>query len=140
MEIKFKNETGVIAEVKTHATHILKPEEGFTIETYAGATQPLAGMIRISQNEVAMAPAAQVASVNFKRLWGEVWAGALSPVGLVELPPYQSAIEAMWNYPNRSAIYPYMQALVAAGKGNASDLQIIIDAFAAQNIDITTVQ
>lgn len=140
MEIKFKNETGVIAEVKTHATHILKPEEGFTIETYSGATQPLAGMIRISQNEVAMAPADQVASVNFKRLWGEVWAGALSPVGLVELPPYQSAIEAMWNYPNRSAVYPYMQALVAAGKGNASDLQIIIDAFAAQNIDITTVQ
>jgi hypothetical protein len=81
-----------------------------------------------------------IQNFDFKKLWGVVWAGALSPVGLVELPPYQSAIEAMWNYPNRSAIYPYMQALVAAGKGNASDLQIIIDAFAAQNIDITTVQ
>lgn len=77
---------------------------------------------------------------NFKTLWGTIWASALSQTGLVNLPGYQTTIQDMWYYPNRSAIYPYMQALIQAGKGTQGDLVIIIQAFADQGIDITTIQ
>lgn len=80
-----------------------------------------------------------VARFNFEVLWGTVWAGALSDTAKIELPPYQTTIEAMWYYPNRSAIYPYMQSLVAAGKGISDDLAIIVAAFSAQDIDIINI-
>ena len=80
-----------------------------------------------------------VPSFNFDLLWGQVWAAGISMGGMVNLPPYFPTIEKMWFFPNRPAIYPYMQVLVAAGKGTADDLVIIVNAFAAQGIDITTI-
>ena len=76
---------------------------------------------------------------DFKILWGTVWAQAITPTGLVELPPYAKTIEDIWNYPNRAGVYTYMQMLVAAGKGTTGDLAIIVAAFSAQGIDITTI-
>lgn len=81
-----------------------------------------------------------ISNFSFKTLWGTVWAGSVSQVGSVELPPYFPTIEAFWNYPNRSAIYPYMQALVAAGKGTSGDLALIVAAFNDQHIDIVNIQ
>ena len=145
MKLKYKTATGEIECIA--ATKDDLSEQGYTVVNvdFAIPSEPLNyftfnGTELVRKAESVIDAMIAMHNFDFKTLWGVVLAGALSATGLVELPPYAKTIEDMWNYPNRAAVYPFMQALVAAGKGNASDLQIIIDAFAAQNIDITTVQ
>lgn len=84
----------------------------------------------------------KVSRFSFKLLWGSVWANpSFSDTAQIEMVPYRQMIEDMWNiYDDKAGIYPYAQKLVAANKMTAGDLQIVVDAFAAQGIDITTIQ
>lgn len=113
--------------VNAHDIHLYKMENDLVVP-------------RTQQEIDADEAAYPVNHFSFKILWGTIWAGALSPVGLIEMPAYQTVIESMWNFPNRSAIYPFCQSLVAAGKATAGDLAIVVAAFADQDIDITTIQ
>ena len=109
------------------------PSEPLNYYTFSGSS-----LVRKSQEDIDQMVLIQ--NFDFKQLWGTVWSGAISPTGLIDLPPYAKTIEDIWNYPNREGVYPYMQMLMSAGKGTSDDLAIIVAEFADQGIDITTIQ
>lgn len=79
-------------------------------------------------------------SFDMKELWGYVFSQPVSQTALVNTLGIEDRIKSFWNYPNRSAIYPFLQALVASGKAEQGDLDIIVAGFAEQGVDITTIE
>lgn len=144
MKIKYETSTGEIACMLETKDDI--SEQGYSVSdvSFGIPSEPLdfftfngSELVRKSQQVIDQIVA--IKNFSFKTMWGTVWA-VLSNSARVKLPPYKSTIEDLWFYPNRSAIYPYIQALIEEGVGTQDDLSILVGAFQAQGIDIVTIQ
>ena len=148
MKLKYATVTGEIICIGNISNLTAGPGETVVDVSLEMPAEPLNyftfnGEELVRKNQSVIDAMLAIQNFSFKLLWGEIWSdalGVISNTGKVELPPYAKTIEDMWNYPNRAGVYPYMQMLVAAGKGTSDDLAIIVSAFSQQGIDITTIQ
>jgi hypothetical protein len=143
MDIKFKNATGEIMEVKDHPTHLLASESGYSIENYSGELVPVAGMIRTAPNTVRMKNPEEYPPVdpqlrfNSKIFFGrliqeftaERWFG-LSKLGI------GWTMQQLVDYPNFVGLKAYANGLLMDGTIQEADALIINACLLEQGINL----